>query len=203
MGAVVLNNGGTYATSGTASSTATQSETNPFALFTMAKYGLTQYLVTPEHVSWQKDGQQAKNEISDLSYNLPNENWSQTTAVGGFIGNYHYDGKDGNDAWKNDFLWLPSLSETGDNDTSNGIWETSQAQRRLSNSSTSAGGSVGSTSGIAYNYSWLRSGYGANAYRACTLSPGGSYWSTDYVDVSRAVRPALHLNLTKIAQALA
>ncbi len=174
--AVTLNCGGDYATSGTEKATATQSDSNPFALFTMSKFGLTEYLITPEHVSWQESGQG----------DYPNENWGDAPAT------------EESNAWKADYLWLPSLSETWQNNTSSGIWQTSTAQIALSK--TSVSGEVGITNGDnALQASWLRSGSENDVRCVSRLSADGSRSDTSFVRLSFAVRPALHLNLTDAA----
>ncbi len=203
MSAVVLNNGGNYATSITTLSAATQSESNAFALFTMAQFGLTKYLVTPEHVSWQEDGQKASEVGGDyVTYNLPNENWSQNTTVGNFYENNHFEGKAGNDAWKDDYLWLTSYSETGYKDNYNGIWKTSTAQRKLNSSAyrgTVGNGNYGFT---AQPFTMHRSGWITGGSRVSGLAPDGNRWASNVVSVTYTVRPALHLNLTEVAKSL-
>ncbi len=189
MSAVVLNNGGGYATSegATELTTATQNADSAFALFTMADGGLRDFIVTPEHVSWQESGQNAKALISNLSYNLPNENWGDLTKVPDtdfYSAVYNYAEKTGNNAWNNDWLWLPSLSETGADNTSNGIWATSTEQRKNT------------------TYSWLRSGNGNRVSGAYPLTSSGGDWDLYNVSSNHAVRPALHLNLTKVANSL-
>ncbi len=212
MRAVTLNNGGQYALDGGNSLSAEQAqdENNPFAAFTMEQFGLTDYLVKPVDVVWQWIEQSAGVQ-GVCSYNLSNENWSDKISDNGFSSpDYNYAHKDGNDVWKNDYLWLPSLTETGYDSSYNshtGMWATSTAQRKLTNQTTSelntAVGSKNDT--ITYNYSWLRSG--SNAYRVYALNPSGSVFGGDeykveYVGYSCAVRPALHLNLTAIANSL-
>ncbi len=201
--AVMLNNGGVYATSGTETATAEQSKNNVFALFTMEQSGLTEFFVTPEHVSWQKDGQSAKNQLS-YEYDLANENWWNETTVNGFYGKYNYAGQEGNDAWKDDYLWLPSLTETGYDNSHIGIWETTTNQRKLMNMDQSVLGKFGSNNdSVTFNYSWLRSAYWDDSLGACDLGASGGLWHESHVSLSRAVRPALHLNLTAVAKSLA
>lgn len=49
-----LNIGGTYTTNSSSSTiTVSQSESNEYHMFTMSKYGLTDYIVVPSKVSWQ------------------------------------------------------------------------------------------------------------------------------------------------------
>ena len=122
----------------------------------------------------------------------------------------NYAGINGNDAWKNDYLWLPSLTETGyDNDSHIGMWKTTTNQRKLINSDTGDSdlGNVGSanSTGGTYNNSWLRTTYHyrATGGRVYGLKASGSGYSLDrYTSYSSAVRPALHLNLTAIANSL-
>ena len=182
---IVLNNGGGYITSQSATelTQAHQIASSVFAKFTMKDFGLTQYLVTPEEVMWQKEGQSILL-FGRPSYNCPNENWSNDVPDDGFYTpDFNYVHKSGNDAWKNDYLWLPSLSETGENDNYNGIWETSQNQRK--NGTT---------------FSWLRTGYESSASTVYSLTT--SNWHLNNVHYTHAVRPALHLNLTEVAKSL-
>ena len=73
--AVTLNNGGKYATS-TSALTADEAEQdldNPFAQYTMdtATSSLTDYIVTPGEVQWQRSEQ--ANVANDFKYNLNND----------------------------------------------------------------------------------------------------------------------------------
>ncbi len=172
--AVTLNNGGKYGTSNTAYNTATQSTSSPFALYTMSQYGLTDYLVKPSAVSWQEE-QSAKNTVG-FSYNFPNDAWSQDLSDTGFYSSsYNYAGKTGNDAWADDYLWLPSITETGRSTTYTGLWETSTEQRKnYDGSTTSLTENAGSsnTDSYMYPYSLLRSGHFSLAYYAYSLPLG-------------------------------
>ncbi len=86
--------------------------------------------------------------------------------------------------WGNDYLWLPSITETGFNDSatihSPGIWNVSTDQRQSSAAS------------------WMRSGWAGDSRYAVQLEANGSFLDNnggtrthDY----QYVRPALHLNL--------
>ncbi len=209
---VILNNGGMYVTSGTADATSSQSESNVFALFTMEKFGLTKFLVTPEHVAWQESGQTAKQ--FGATYNPTNQNWGGPDKVPDDDFYENYAGKEGNDTWKNDYLWLPSLSETGSNETTNGIWGATASQKALNYREVdkSSGGLAntnkhvgkGSTETyLAHHWTWLRSGtVGANNGAVCFLNETGKWTlsGTFNAHYSCAIRPAFHLNLTKIIQ---
>lgn len=198
INAVTLNNGGVYATNTSGSYTSVEKNAeNPFALFTMEEFGLTEYIEKPRNVSWQEN-QSAKSIIS-TSYNYPNEAWSKDTTDDGFYSaDYNYAELNYSDAWADSYIWLPSESETGYSDT-NGLWKASVNQRKnYDGSTTSSQGSVGSSSGTAYPYSWLRSGHPSYAGLAYYLYPSGSAYNFYYVTYSYAVRPSLHLNLNSV-----
>ena len=204
---VTLNAGGTYSTSDSGgTSSATQNSNSVFARFTMEEVegSLTQYITTPSKMSWQLD-QSAVREGMSPSYNLTNDSIDVPTS-GSY--NYNYHSMTNYDEWATDYIWLPSITETGDYSSSsdNGLWETSTEQRQNFSSSESNNGTVGSSNVNelgSYNHSWLRSGYSNRAYDAYRLYPSGDGYS-DYfkhnVSYSNAVRPALHLNLSKVIE---
>ncbi len=202
MRAAVLNNGGQYAHNNANDDeniyleTATQNPDSIFALFTMQDGGLRDFIVTPSQVSWQECGQSAKAEIDSLDYNVSNENWGDKTKVpndGFYYGSsFNYANKgEANSRWKDDWLWLPSLSETGGDDASNGIWQTSQNQRRNTDFNDWT------------HHAWLRSAYYTSANSVYLLC--GTEYGFDATTAYRTygtVRPALHLNLTEVAKSL-
>ncbi len=101
--------------------------------------------------------------------------------------------------WADDYLWLPSLSETGyrNNAGTNlsrigGVWDPSQAQRKCFGGTNDSFSSTDS--------SWLRSGRFDVADIANALSASGDY-AWPLVSSVAAVRPALHLNLKSAASA--
>ena len=216
--AVTLNNGGDYAmlseetqTLETETETATQSENSVFALFTMEEVigNLTNYLVTPGDVAWQL--LQSIDEGIGSSYLYPNDSINDPTGILEMEYysnpsrniNMNYHSKAGYGAWANDYLWLPSLAETGYWLDNSGIWETSETQRQNISSSTSNMGTVGSDSNGPYSYNdtWVRSGMGNSpdwVYAIDPMGNGGTASHTGYYNpslTSIAVRPALHLNL--------
>ena len=208
--AVTLNNGGTYATSTSAVTTNSpeQDSNSVFAMFTMNDVAgsVTKYLVTPREVAYQET-ESAVAQFED-SYYYPNEAYGEPNGSGSWdtsnggaeniTKNTYYD------AWADDTLWLPSRTETGYSGISGsaaGIWQTSTSQRANNTGSDSSMGSVGTTSGTAYNYSWLRSGLSSYASYAYYLYASGSTYGNINVYYSYAVRPALHLNLNSAAQA--
>lgn len=184
MSCVVLNNGGEYSTSANGANTATFTSRSdsvfaPFTITTENNSAIADFIVTPEQVSWQESGQSSK---QIWGYCYSNENWSKTTSNSGFYnGNFNYATRDKSDAWKNDFLWLPSLTETGYSGENQGIWGTSYNQRYHE------------------NYAWLRSSYYNNATNYLSICNNSyTYDAASYN--SRSVRPAFHLNLNKVLE---
>ena len=207
--AVTLNNGGKYATSTSAvtSQPAQQDSNSVFALFTMEEVAgnVTEYLVTPRQVAYQETENVNTqygwaNYYPNEAYGEPNGSGSWNPSNGGAVNittNQYYD------AWADDTLWLPSLTETGYDTGYEGLWDTSTSQRasNIGSDLNTIMGEVGSTSGAAYNRSWLRSGGNLFAYFTCNLYASGSGYGGDgFVDRSLAVRPALHLNLNSAAE---
>ncbi len=181
--AVVLNNGGQYKKQYDSANltTATQNSNSVFAPFTMGE--IPKYLVRPGFVDWQRE--QSAIELGISSYNYPND--AVLTGDGWFDETYNYYGKTGYNAWGMDYLWLPSITEIGENSSKdkdeilNGMWQTSINQ----NSNTV--------------YSWLRSAHQYYAVYAYYVGRSGSNTSGGSVYGAGAVRPALHLNLTAVA----
>lgn len=142
----------------------------------------TKYITTPSEIAYQETESLVKtNGFPRLS---PNEAYGTPEE-----GNWYDDKMDFKDKllyseWKNDKIWLPSLTETGCNQsgensgTTNktGIWNMSPEARK----------NVSST--------WLRSGHTSSTYMAYFLQSNGSY-SMNNVEDSYAIRPAFHLNL--------
>ena len=142
----------------------------------------TRFLVQPKYINYQKN-QTWVGRGSTFDYTLPNEAlFAQSTGWYGSI-NYQpddtYDDKR-YDAWGEDYIWLPSASETGWSNyaSTECIWKLSNAQRAHTQS-----------------YSWLRSGGYGYYYIAYLVGSAGA--CTGYVVTStNGVRPAIHLNLT-------
>ena len=214
--AVTLNNGGTYAYAGTntgsvSSSSSitgqavTQNSSSAFAPFTMST--LTDYIVQPVNVAWQKE--QSAVTTLGFSSKLPNDEWLTNSTGYGNDGtrDYNYSSLSNYSAWNQNYIWLPSLTETGYDETTShrGLWALNNTERMTydgsttSNLNTSGVGSNNKANVGAYAYSWLRSGYSYNSLYSYRLSPSGANYGNFNVNRSRAVRPALHLNLTKIA----
>ncbi|MDE6473938.1 MAG: hypothetical protein K2L70_02460, partial [Clostridia bacterium] len=179
----------------------------PFSIYTdnTEQGNITNFLVKPNEVLYQQyenlydasrivanSWTQAQNENS--KYDVPSNKWHTNGTVAVQSKANYYD-------WGDDLIWLPSLSETGQNArsgvvASGGLWNLDANQRGVS------GGYV----------SWLRSGNYGNAQYAYYLDAAGSYYratvpsTTGATGVSGvlsggslAVRPALHLNLSSAA----
>ena len=185
-----LNSGGNgYAASkgATTLTKVAQRSNHKYARLTMpsVKGSLTDFIVKPSAVAYQ--GNQNNNvggTIGNVGYTLPNEAYGTPSGtVNWYVGtgiNTDYSSKSGYTDWKDDFIWLPSLTETGRDETTNGIWALSDNQR--SNSTTS----------------WLRSGWGGSYVYYLTMA--GNFIDKINPKNSYAVRPALHLNLDSAAQ---
>ena len=133
-----LNSGNGYVASKGAGNLTkiTQSEQHEYAKFTMdsIKGSLTSFISTPSKVAYQEtENNNLGGTIGDKNYTLPNEAWG--TPDGTL--NWHSSGnvsmgalvsKSGYADWKDDYIWLPSLTETGCSSVS-GIWQLSYAQR--------------------------------------------------------------------------
>jgi len=106
----------------------------------------------------------------------------------------------GQDQWKDDKLWLPSIAETGFNSVINytssavaGIWGLDNTQRSNNGNAAPSKWTWNTTNS---NVTWLRSGYASGAIHASCLTSTGAMHDT-YTSATLAVRPALHLNLAK------
>lgn len=155
-------------------------------------------IATPSELSWQADESYADyiNDPAYQDYAWPNEAYG-TPAHGSYYMPSYFDYNETNktnyNIWQYDKVWLPSLTEvgTGDidgvgTDTTNGIWKLTAAKR--SNKITS----------------WLRTANttvaktnGYSTYTMFAIDKTGSITNADVNEVC-AIRPAIHLNLSKI-----
>ncbi len=208
MAAVVLNNGGVCATSTSSIMEASTDSSgygvnNPFYSFTTpvsATKHLADFIVTPNNVSWQKTIQDKS--LMNSSYNYNNDSLSNTGGTY-YSDAYNYGSKTNYADWGDDYLWLPSLNETGYSDSYDGIWETITSERMTYDGSTdnvgatTLGTSNSNESSTACNFAWIRSANYYDSRFASPLSTWGSLGSGP-VYSSLAVRPALHLNLKSV-----
>ena len=198
----------------TMTNTLQQDESNRFAKFTMEglKDSLTEFIVKPSEVGWQETlsfrhhnyaGKNYQYNLGNESYGVPSHNNATGYYYNSAIYNNEYtSGGTGNkklqyNDWKNDYIWLPALAETGSNNGTSddyqwyGIWNLRQAQRTNGN---------GTTTSFDAQSSWLRSGDGDYAGAAYYLAASGGHYLATCSSVA-AVRPALHLNLKSAALA--
>lgn len=171
-------------------------------------------IVSPSEMAWQAN-ESYKDEIGDKGefyvagtntvdssaggtawqdYKWPNEAYG--TSNGNYTNATYYDytNKSGYDAWKNDKVWLPSLTEvgTGDDDgttdTTNGLWKLTRYQKSNYKGTTSS-----------TNAAWLRTpNTVANCYSMFTLEADGTVATRELSERNLQIRPAIHLNLSKI-----
>ena len=205
--AVSLNNGGKYATSTStlSASAVTPSASHPFAKFTVPNSttynsSLTSFIAKPNEVEWQR-----KESSSTATGGVNNDPWNynndalepidsssfraydyQTTPSTSIISQAQrtldYT------AWGSDNIWLPSLAEIGWNEPSlTGLWDINY--------------NVGGNS-AGYN-TWTRSATLVNACDCVTYDANGATAYNEDTTTGEAVRPAFHLNLAKVAKAMA
>ncbi len=195
--AVTLNNGGQYALNNTTlSAEFEKTSDSAFALFTIEDFGLTDYIVKPIDVAWQEN--QSSKTIQNTSYNYPNDAWGLQSDTGFYSAEYNYSEKEGYDTWKNDYIWLPSMAETGyTTSSSGGLWGLNVYQRMNYDGETLTDNfKVGTAKGAGYYDTFLRSGYSYSANNAYFLYPSGANNYGNVVSNSRSIRPSLHLNLS-------
>ena len=187
-----LNNGGYYAVvdsnaSNPSSLTAEYEFVTDYQFSKFLSGGeLNQYLVTPSQIWWQESGQEAYAYI----YAYSNENWSDNISNSGFINsNYNYAGRYfdapdgnqyGNGTWKDDYLWLPSITEVGD------LWKVSVEERF----------------GNADHPYWLRSAASDDSTQVLCSNSNAVFLSSSTVNEVIDIKPAIHLNLSKLASSI-
>lgn len=157
-------------------------------------------IVEPRNIAWQEH-ESYVTYVDDTSYCWPGEAYGTVPAGHNYYYPNYFDynaqSKVNYNIWQNDKVWLPSLTEVGNGDldpenveasTVNGIWELTKAQR--SN----------------VKKSWLRTaatnvpkdGRQYSTYTMFCTAPDGTITTGD-VNENLAIRPAIHLNLSKIA----
>ncbi|MDE6614897.1 MAG: hypothetical protein K2K24_05245, partial [Clostridia bacterium] len=205
----VLNNGGKFARSNTATEDMSQHKESTYAKFTMTKAqeiagSLTEFIEIPNNTPYQKDNEKesAKKQALHPSFAYDANN----DCLGAPIIENMYDYKTANSpriyytnttvnpdaylSWGDDRLWLPSIAEVGYGGDTNGLWKTSGEQRATSKTT---------------NYLWLRSASFNYYYYSYVLSAAGDAMNNGRVDGglnTYAIRPAFHLNLNKVSQSI-
>ncbi len=200
-----------YATSsGSLKSGTSQSSSHIFALYTVSSKGLTSYLAKPNQMAWINNMQNPAYRY-EPEYWWSNESLSTTSANGyNYAGSWdddddNYSGKTGYTNWGTDYLWLPSAAEVGQNDTYNGFWKISIAERSMYDATTSSitsnyiGSSQTNGAGTAECNTWTRSRNGHWWGSAYFLGCAGDWGGGNSVENSKGVRPCLLLNLTSAA----
>ena len=151
------------------------------------------YLATPANMSWQESQY-----LPDYNFTnrIPNEAWDASKISGGsWNANMDYSEIEHYSDWKNDRVWIPSYTETYASEDSNtggvrGLWATTAIQRQN-------GGLITGT-----KYAWLRSGSYSSRNAVYYLGNSGTATTTVTKEQQYySVRPAIHLNLKKAAEA--
>ena len=184
---VVLNNGGWYTTStgggsGLSFTKKTDSIFSPFTITTSNKSALSDFLIAPMNVGWQ-EFESVKTQLK-WGFDSSNDGWGKVTNNSTYYNNgvYNYSNKTNYDVWKNDLLWIPSAVEIGYRSNNNGIGYCYTSSNQRTNSC----------------HSWSRSVVNVSAKEAIVFYASGEnvdYEHNTLINLSYAVRPALHLNL--------
>ncbi len=166
-----------------------QSSTHKFARLTMpsVKGSLTDFLVAPAGVEYQET--QNNTEVGSLgvtAFTMPNEAWGTPSGTVKWYKNSSVDmsnitSKIGYNAWKDDYIWLPSITEVGEDDNINGIWGLSNNQRSNPYTTYLRSGGIARGDNIIF------------CQKEGTVIGGGP-------DGMCSARAALHLNLDSVAQ---
>ena len=180
----LLNNGGTYATSGTKLDGIYAPKAN-YALQEFlpdGKYG--DLVVTPSYVAWQEGNGVKSNRSNtfygiDAVYQYEQRNYAKYRANG--------------DAWKNDNLWLPSTyyetfaaRRNGTHYIGSNIWEVSNNQLKYNNTIWGRDGDH-----------YLEDGVLRGRYNITNVALSDNS-ADDLVTAVYSVRPALHLDLAAL-----
>ncbi|MDE7158523.1 MAG: hypothetical protein K2N74_03015, partial [Clostridiales bacterium] len=101
---------------------------NKFYRFTHGD--LSNLIVTPADVAWQENQQNAVTQAgysTGTTYgNINNEAWGSVGSITGAS----YEAKPLYSQWKDDKVWLPSFTELGNGNGTNGLWKTTTNQRK-------------------------------------------------------------------------
>ncbi len=168
----------------------TQSETNKYAIYTMEDIAgsLTDYIVTPAKIKYQET-QNHHLVNPDIAYSNPNGAWGVPEGTFKMYDNgyninylpvpgYTPNTKKYYSQWKDDYVWIPSMTEWSS--SPKGIWGMTANQKQ------------------ATNIVWQRAGnVGNNASISCIAKSGDMESTSHKANESLNYRPALHLNLTK------
>ena len=173
---------------------------------------LSPYIATPASMAWQEVQPTFGGAIGAYPNHFPNDSWAPTkfptTVVGSvpdgsstkgwYSAELQYWTKDATvySAWKDDKLWLPSLTETGwshnqnvnYNNGGSGIWNLNPTQQNCGTSASAP-------------YAWIRSAQHStpgNTVSWLHYNDGNDNRTTSDTSV---VRPALHLNLKSVVKA--
>ncbi len=187
---------------------------HPLALYTMSDLGLTRFIETPSHIKWQNNLQNPALR-GESDYYLSNESLSNTSNAYNYSktwksSTYNYQSKANYTYWAEDYLWLPSWAEIGNDDAANGLWGINTPERSTNDGYTETYsvdygqlGLANNFGNFAYSFQWTRSAGVDNSSGSYSIKVKG--FDNIYANnsLSMAVRPAMHINLSKIVDTLA
>ena len=152
------------------------------------------YIDTPAQATYQAK-EDSKTQLA-LNRNYPNDSYEKPDNFSAFEG-YDYFDKENYDSWKDDKLWLPSWVETGISLTErgliSGLWELTIDQQHDANLEDAS--------------IWIRNGTSLESCYTytgilCKLKEDQTNVITQNGTEQNVVRPAFHLNLKKVNQAI-
>ncbi len=171
-------------------------ENSNWSLFNQASDFATQYLVQPKFIKYQHTQTSMGRGGVHSPVHVPNEALDEFTSGwhtnlnGGYNSVSEMFGGIRYDAWGDDYLWLPSMTETGSNNNLDvaSIWKLTSHQRMPK-------------SGGAQIPSWFRTGDSNNYGFANAIKENGDrmYYT---VENALGIRPAIHLNYTEMLDSL-
>lgn len=160
-------------------------------------YFAEEFLLKPKYINYQlnqtyKDRNNAYDYKNDALGTPESLKWYSPDTHSPYTPDYVVNGIRYDD-WGEDFIWLPSMIETGafksgasdsvfsDKDC---IWKLSDSQRKYSGN----------------RWSWVRSGYHNDYYHVGVLGSNAGVFNAFQVYSSQGIRPAIHLNLSAILE---
>ena len=165
-----------------------ENKDNPFANL-LGTNLYTKYISTPSEIEYQETETSNGREIYE--WTLVNEAYGTEQKLNrmyeGDVSDFNFLSKEYYLDWKNDYLWLPSLTEVGALDMLNSIWKLTETELVFT---------------CTCEVYWTRSGraeeYPTAAGELFCIYESDGITYTECSSVEGEIRPALHLNLTAL-----
>ncbi len=207
--AVTLNNGGSYNshwTTGNAIDTANIGHYTAVSSFNTTNYtpvstgnkfvpfttgGLRNFIASPITCNWQANQKNSVSGVASNGFNLNNETWLTVGSMSNSCEHFS-----GYDAWKDDKIWIPSLTEVGGTGHGTSIWNTTLNQRQSGNGTNAIWDIASNSANYISSNCFLRTNV-YDGYQTYWVRGDGNVNDPSNDFGCFSVRPALHLNLTK------